>query len=154
MPESDAKHLVALLRGVSLRNRTGVLLLSPAWLGREADLAARLGISFEDHRGGILSRLSPGQRFLGIGWTDLISGYLDRLACGTSTDGGCTLVANVDVTLSSLRSIDRSRFWGTLREEYRPASSLLLTLPGQFQRLIPEDEYHLWASAQRLARWD
>ncbi len=154
MPESDAKRLVKLLQGPYLRNRTAVLLLSQAWLGRESDLAARLGISYADHHALLLHSLVPGQRFLGIGWTDLIGGHLDGLVRGTLADGDCILVANIDIALSSLRSEDRHSFWGSLREHYRPACGLLLVLPERCQRLIPEDEYERWVSAERLARWD
>ncbi len=154
MPEPDAKRLVALLQARYLRNRTGIMLLSQAWLGRESDLAARLGITYRDHRQLLLDSLAPGQRFLGIGWEDLVSTHLDSVARDAAVDGGCILVANIDVTLASLHVAERASFWSHLRELYKPACSLLLTLPNHYQRLIPEEEYQLWSSGERLASWD
>ena len=151
---SDATRLVAMLRGPYLHNRSGILLLPPSWLGREPESAARLGIYCEDHRQRVLSRLAPGQRYLGVDWTELISGDLDRLARDASPDGGCVLVANFDIMLSFLQSADRDRFWAFLREGFRPAWGLLLALPNMSQRLISDDERVEWASRGRLATWE
>lgn len=154
MSEESAVQLVEFLRGASLHNRIGILLLPPSWLGHEPEIATRLGISYADERGRVLDQLAPGQRYLGMGWKDFISKGLDGLARDARPDGDCVLVSNADLLLSSFETAHRSLFWSFVYESYRPTWGLLLALPGKTRRLMTERERFLWTSAGRLAIWE
>lgn len=154
MLDVPAMRLVTLLSRQALRNRTGILLLPPAWLGLEREVAARLGIGYADHRAWILSQIRPTQRKFGRNWMGLISTDLERLVGDARTDGGCVLIANLDILLCSLRAVDRQKFWRFLRERYLPTHGLLLALPKTSERLIGDDERTSWESAERLACWE
>ncbi len=154
MDETPAARLVSRLRGLSLRNRIGVLLLPPDWLGLERELAVRLGITYRDYRELALSRVTPDQKFLPTNWRGFISRDLDGLVREARPDGDCVMVANADLPISSLCQADRERLWSFLREIYKPAWGLLLTLPEASHRLITEDERRRWAIGQRLANWE
>lgn len=146
-----ASQLVGCLRGVSLKKRTGILVVPLPWLGRECEIATRLGISYEDERELVLNRLPPGQRFLGQSWKDVIAQDLDKLVCNSRLDGDCVLVANVDIIISSFLETDRNLFWKFLFDSYKPSKGVLLALPDNTQRLLTDTER--WTRAGRLANW-
>jgi hypothetical protein len=154
MSDISAVQLVEFLRGASLHNRSGILLLPPSWLGREPEIAMRLGISYADERERVLQQLTPGQRYLGMGWEDFISKGLEGLASDARPDGDCVLVANADLLLSSFETADRRLFWSFLYERYRPTWGVLLALPGETRRLMMETERSDWTSAGRLSIWE
>lgn len=154
MDETTAARVVRLLKGQAHRHRTGVLLLPLPWLSREREIAARLGITYADERELVLQRLAPGQRYLGIGWEELITSYLDSHVRGVAPVGGCVLVANLDLLVCSLPSTDRDRFWSFVRASYRPSWGLLMALPEDTRRLMTDEERSLWAIAERLAVWE
>ena len=153
MPEISATTLVRSLKGQTLRYRTGILLLPTPWLGREREVAARLGISYEDERERVLRHLAPSQRFLGVGWQDVIAQYLEDLIHDGRPEGDCILVANLDLLVCSFSTEDRRHFWRNLREIARPAWGLLLALPFETRRILTEEERLLWTSAGRVAIW-
>lgn len=153
MSDLLVSQLIGYLRGSSLRNRTGILLVPVSWLGREREIASRLGISFDDECERVLGQLTPGQRYLGQTWVDLAKD-LDNMIQNSRPDGHCLLVANFDIVLSSLGTADRSLFWNFLYASYKPPYGLLLTLPDEIQRLITEQELSTWTSTGRLAIWE
>lgn len=154
MSETSAEQLVESLRGASLHNRTCILLLPLPWLGREREIATRLEISYADEQERVLGQLDRGQKYLGMGWQDLIAKELTELACGVGPDGNCVLIANLDLLVSSFGAADRNLFWSFLRDSYRPTWGLLLALPDETRRLMTEGERSLWASTGRLAIWE
>ena len=78
MSDVSVSQLVGCLKGWTLHNRTGILLVSPSWLGREAEIATRLAISFEDEREWVLRQLAPGQQYLEQNWNYLIRYNMQR----------------------------------------------------------------------------
>lgn len=154
MDETSASRLVRRLARGEFYRRTAILELPPEWLGREAEVAARLGIDRADLPARILGQLRPGQRYLGLDADRLISRELGSLVDNTISIGPVILVANVDLMVSSLRVAERARFWETLRQAYRPLGGLLLTLPVANERLIPPPERERWIVEERLARWE
>ncbi len=139
-------------QGISLRNRIGILFLSLSWLNREADIASRLGISFEDENTWVLDKLSPGQRHLGRTWEDLINKDLSDMIKNSKLDGRCLLVANLDIILSSFTMADRSLFWSFLHQGFKPSCGILLALPIK-THLMTENELSVWSNSGRLAIW-
>lgn len=152
MSDQSASQLLRSLQGMSLRNRTGILFLSISWLNREADIASRLGISFEDENIWVLDKLAPGQRYLGRTWEDLINKDLSDMIKNSKLDGRCLLVANFDVILGSLRLADRSLFWSFLHESFKPSCGILITLPMK-THIMTENEQSAWNNSRRLAIW-
>jgi len=153
MRQISAIKLVDSLRGSTLRYRTGILLLPVPWLGREREVAARLGIAFQDERERVLRQMAPGQRFLGIGWQDVIAQHLEDLVRNGRPEGDCILIANLDLLVCSFSTEDRSHFWRNLREIVRPTWGLLLALPIETRRILTEEERLRWTSAGRVAIW-
>ncbi len=153
MSDLSASQLVGCLSGRSLRNRTGILLVPLSWLGREPEIASRLGISFNDERERVLGQLTSSQRYFGQTWKDLAED-LDSMIQNSRPDGRCILVANLDIVLSSLGTDDRSLLWSFLYENYKPSYGLLLTLPNEARRLIKEQELSTWTDTGRLAIWE
>jgi hypothetical protein len=154
MPNTPTARLVDQLQGDAYRNRTGILELPLTWLGREDELAARIGIGFSDIQASLLLNLSPDQRFLGADWRQLITRYFDPLTAGRPPNGGGIILANVDLLTSYLREGDREEFWRFLRQSYRPPWGLLLTLPAANQHLISSDERERWVATDRLVGWN
>lgn len=152
MLDLSVSQLVSDLQGMSLRNRTGILLLSLSWLEREPDIASRLGISFEDVDKWILGQLTPGQRYLGRTWKDLIAKDLSDMIKNSKLDGRCLLVANLDIILSSFTMADRSLFWSFLHQGFKPSCGILLALPIK-THLMTENELSVWSNSGRLAIW-
>ncbi len=154
MPETSSSRVLELLLHGDIRYRTGILEIAPSWLGREPEIAARLGIDFADLRERILSEVQPEQQQLDIDWRRLIDHDLGGLVANVLPTGGCILVANVDLFVSSLRAADREKFWSALREAYRHRWALLLALPATNRRLISPAERERWVVADRLAAWN
>jgi hypothetical protein len=150
---APARVLELLLHG-DIRYRTGILEIAPSWLGREPEIAARLGVDFADLRERVLREVQPDQQQLDINWRRLIDDDLGGLVANALPRGGCILVANLDLFVSSLRAADRERFWRALREAYRHRWALLLALPSTNRRLISPAERERWVVANRLAAWN
>ncbi len=154
MSSLSASQLVECLKGISLKNRTGILLLSLSWLGRESDIASHMGISFADERQWVLGQLKLGQRYLGQTWMGLITKDLDGMIRDSKLDGHCLLVANLDIILSSVGTANRSLFWSFIHKSYKPPCGVLLTLPSETRRIITDEELSVWAGTGRLAIWE
>lgn len=152
MSDQSVSQLLSSLQGISLRNRIGILFLSISWLNREADIASRLGISFEDENTWVLDKLSPGQRHLGRTWEDLINKDLSDMIKNSKLDGRCLLIANFDVILGSLLLAHRSLFWNFLHESFKPSCGILITLPMK-THIMTENEQAAWSNSKRLAIW-
>lgn len=150
----SAQCLVTRLGAIGLRHRSGLLCLPPHRLGREPEVAARLGVGYQDYRQWLLEQLAPGQRYLGFDWRQLIGHDLDGILSNAQPDRRCLLVSNFDLGVCALTAEDRQEFWTYLRESYRPAWGLLLALPHRSQRLIVDKELELWGADDRLAIWD
>ncbi len=123
-----------------------------SWLGRELEIASRLGISFGDEAKWLLGHLMPEQRFFSQNWEDLIAEDLKGMIGSSSLDGRCLLVSNFDIIISSLTAAERSLFWDFLHQIYRPPCGVLLTLPMK-TRLMSEKELSVWSNTGRLAIW-
>jgi hypothetical protein len=150
MSFSAAAPLVDTLRQRVLRMRTGVLLLEAALLGKEAELAARLGIAAVDVCSWMLRRIEPQQRFLGIRWEMLIND-LAAIAEDRALSGDCVLVYNMDVVLAAVLYDERLRFWNFLRSSFRPHRGIILALPQGAPHLFDSADRACWERDGRLA---
>lgn len=154
MQNTAARELVSLLTAHALRYSTGLLFLTLPWLGREQEIAARLGAGYVSYQEFLLRRLAPDQRYLALTWQQVIGEDLDTIVRGPSPDGSCVVVANADIVLSALRSEERHSFWENLREIFRPSRGLLLALPEDSRRLISSSERARWFQMGRAAIWE
>lgn len=151
MTAFDPPELARRLREGLVRLRTGVALLSPSWLGREEEVAARCGLESPlDLPTWVLERVPPGRTRLGLDWQVLVRDHLDVIAGASQPPGRCLLLANVDVLVAALRDEERRRLWGFLRETYRPQRGLMLCLPEPAAHLFPPDERAAWTAGERL----
>lgn len=145
--------LIESLRSARLQHRTGVVLLPPQHLGREATLAARLEIDAVDLRVWVLERLQPDQRWLDLTLHRFAWEYLRAIAA-EPRPGGCVLVANVDLFLAGLRTEQRRECWRYLFGALRPDRGLVLVLPDAAEHLFPANERRVWDEADRLVVLD
>lgn len=151
MNTTNPSELVALLRGRTLKVRTGLWLMPLPYLGKEEDEAARLGIDALDIRRPILAGLPAGARFTGLSVVSLVE-TLDGVA--QARDGSdCVLVYNLDLALARLRRQERLDVWQSLFHEfgYR-ARALVLAMPVNAEQLLPTSERMMaWRNDGRLA---
>ncbi len=151
MSEHAARSLVALLKGPALRCRTGILLLPLDQLGREPDVAARLGVDAVDYAEILRRAVAPGSQFAGISAEreeQLLSSLSD-----SPKHGPCLLVYNIDLALARMDTLERDRFWTNLFDNLpNRRRALLLTLPREARHLLPQGEsLEAWRSAGRTA---
>ena len=131
--------------------RTGILQLSEDWVGREAEVAVRLGAEYVSYQEWKVSQLQPMQSFLLLSAQRLID-ELDQL-CVQYTMRDTLLVSLLDLPLSQLPAAERTKFWQFMHGGFskRPRA-LLLALPEQAAAALPSDP-EAWVLAERVAVW-
>lgn len=152
MNTTNPSELVTLLRGRSLRVRTGLWLMPGRFLGKEEDEAARLGLDALDIRRPILASLPEGARFVGLNAASLVE-TLDSI--GQARSGSdCVLVYNLDLLLARLPRQERLEVWQSLYGAFgNRARALLLTMPASADNLLPTTEMlAAWRRDGRLAQ--
>lgn len=154
---ADPAALIRLLRGPALRCRTGILLLPLADLGREPDLAARLGIGCVDYARALANALPPGAVFVPLS-AETEESRLDALASDETGEAGggtdCLLVYNLDLALAKLDPAERARLWSNLQSRFpNRRRALLLALPDPATHLLPAtSDLAAWHETHRVAR--
>lgn len=148
---AEAEALVHLLGGGGAYVRTGVLLLPKPWLGREGEIAVRLGASHVGYQQWKLGQLAPAQSFLLLSAERLID-ELDQI-CLENRSRATLLVSLLGLPLTALRPDERSKFWHFMHGAFskRPCS-LLLALPEMASSALPSDPEQ-WQESGRLAHW-
>ncbi|GGO38479.1 hypothetical protein [Deinococcus humi] len=148
---AEAETLVKLLSSGGQYVRTGILLLPSEWLGREGEVAARLGISHVNYAGWKAAQLPAPQSFLLLS-ADRLLGELDEL-CLESHPHTTLLVSLLDLPLTRLHPAERSKFWQFFCGGFskRPRA-LLLALPEAATLALPA-EAEGWQTEGRLAAW-
>lgn len=151
MSSKTPSDVVALLRGPTLRVRTGLWLVPPACVGHEVQEAARLGLDANDARRPILDGVKEGQRFLGLDAQRVLA-VIDSLSHEAQlTD--CSLVYNLDLLLARLTLADRNHLWDLVFSAlpYRPRA-LFIAMPAGATSLLPkEHQLGAWRQEGRLA---
>ena len=135
---SEAQALVGRLSSGGMYVRTGILQLSEDWVGREAEVAVRLGAEYVSYQEWKVSQLQPMQSFLLLSAQRLID-ELDQL-CVQYTMRDTLLVSLLDLPLSQLPAAERTKFWQFMHGGFskRPRA-LLLALPEQAAAALPSD---------------
>lgn len=149
----DAAAVVARLSGGGLYVRTALLLLPPAWLRREAELAARLNLGHVHYPTWKIDQLESNQSFLMFSTERLVI-ELSRI-CTESHVHGTLLISGFDLPLSALAASERRKFWTSLHGAFvkRPRA-LMLTFPVGAEQILPdESDLTHWQSEGRLAHW-
>lgn len=151
-PTAEAREVVSRLNGGGLYTRTALLLLPRDWLGREGEVAVRLGAAHVNYQGWKVERLAPGQNFLMYSAGRLIE-ELDAM-CQEPHPYRTLLVSVFDLPLSALTPAERRAFWiflfGTFSKRPR---AVLLALP-QGAAVLPDDNgQEAWRAAGRLVHW-
>lgn len=152
MLDAAVVELVSLLRSPTLRSRTGILLLAPAQLGGEEELAARLNVEALNYVEVVKAEVPPGSRFLGAD-AGSEEERLDRIAMAAGKRD-CVLIYNVDLILAKLNHSARSRLWSYLRTTFPNRSrALILALPVTASLVQPDgEERESWERTGRIVR--
>lgn len=148
---ADAEALVHLLASGGLYVRTGLLLLPAHWLGREGEIAVRLGATHVNYQQWKANRLAEGQTFLLLSPERLIDD-LDQL-CLESHARTTLLISLLDLPLTALHPAERTRFWEFLHGTFSKRSRyLLLALPDTAIAALPAG-LRRWQAGGRVAHW-
>jgi len=144
-------EVVILLRSPLLRVRTGLWLMPNAYLGHEADEAARLLLEAVDLRLVWMKTLPGGTRFIGLTPERLLE-VLDEIL-GQPGESDCVLVYNFDLFLAYLKQSERKTVWdGLFSALPHRTRGVLIVLPQTARDLLPAPEQlDLWEREQRLA---
>lgn len=153
MTRVDLADLVQLLRGPTLRVRTGILLVPSASLGNEPELAARVGVEAVDWRARKLTRVGSDSRYLGLS-SETVMRDLQELVDDVDLGGNCLLIYDMDLILSALRYDERLRTWAALFSTFKQRRGLLFSLPARATNLLPVTERRAWEKDGRLAIWE
>lgn len=149
---SSADDVVRLLNGGGLYVRTALLLLPGSWLGREGDLAVKLGVTHVNYQRWKAQRIPPEQSFLLYSAERLVE-ELDAL-CREAHARSTLLVSVLDLPLSALPLTERRKFWHFIHAAFsKRARGLLLALP-EVAVVVPDEiDLESWRESGRLARW-
>ena len=122
-----------------LRCRTGIVLVPPADLPSIADFGARHGMDTIAYAEAILREMSSESQFASLS-VDAESERLRRIADNPS-GSPVLLIAQFDVALARLRTMDRDRLWQTvLTYLTQTRHGLLLAMPSTAHRLLPGEK--------------
>jgi hypothetical protein len=136
MASTIPNTLLNLLRGPSLRVRTGLWLLPPEDLDDAPNEAARVGIDTVDLREELLAALPPATQFVALSSRRLLD-LLDHVATQPAA-GGCTLVYNLDLLLARLTLSQRKEVWEFVSIGFvHRTSALLFVMPDTARSLLP-----------------
>ncbi len=133
------RELSDLVRQPGARTGVGVWLMPHNYLGREAEIAVRLGIEAMDAREAYLKSLPEGALFSGL---TRPSGYesLTRLLYDlthTTHQRDCLLMHTLDLLLLGLEVNERQRFWSeTLDGLPYPRTKLILAVPEKATEIL------------------
>ena len=151
--DAEPSEVVRLLNGGGLYVRTGLLLLPQKWLGREGELAVKLGVSHVNYQQWKTPQIQAGQSFL-MYTAERLADELDAL-CQQKHPRSTLLVSLLDLPLTALHPAERRKFWQFMYSAFgkRPRG-LLLTLPERTSVLPDETDLENWLESRRLARWN
>lgn len=150
---SLVRELVDRLLGGGLYTRTALLLLPHKWLGREAEVAARLGIGYINYQDWKSKELTEAHTFL-LYSSERLLNEIDDL-CSRNQPYSAVLLSSLDLPLSSLNLQHRHTFWEFLFAAFnkRPRA-LILALPEEAVDALPKGSaLDIWKSTGRLVRW-
>ncbi len=133
------RELRDLLRQPGARTGVGVWLMPRDYLGREAEVAVRLGVEALDAREAYLKSLPEGARFSGLtrpsGYEGLTRLLYDLTRVAHQRD--CLLVHTLDLLLLGLEVDERQRFWSDTLETFPyPRTKLILAVPEKATEIL------------------
>jgi len=138
MEYSTPQDLISLLRKPVLRVRTGLLLVTLDYLGKERDLAARFGVEAIDINKLWLQIIPQGSNYSGLdpqSLKELLSGI-----SGLSYKYRCLMIYNFDLVFSCLKYNDRNHVWNYIFNSMpNRRNSLLILIQDAATDLIPTD---------------
>lgn len=146
------QELAARLSGGGMYTRTAILLLPHGWVGREDEVAVRLGMGYVDYRAWKLSHLHESQTFL-LYSADRLIAELDDVSA-ESHPFGSLLISLLDLPLSALAPDQRQTFWNFLFGAFsKRLRALLVALPEEANNVLPAHTADTWREAERLVSW-
>ena len=148
--------MVNMLRNRELRCRTALLMIPLSLMGKEAQIAAQLGIDHVDYRQYLLDHLPAGGEFLGLS-ANKIFGDLDAISNAMS-GMDCVLLSNLDLAVAGIPAIDRTsllkeRLFNQLCYRRR---GLLIVMPDtgpDVGALLDQELKQYWMDHDRLVKW-
>lgn len=151
----DPPELVRRLQSEEFRCRTGILLVPQTHIGREAEIAVRLNVQYEDLTNRLLQTVPPGSGYLNLTLESLFD-QLDDIA-NSSAGMGCVLVAQIDVAVMKLNSHERARLWRDLLTNFpHRRKAMVIGIPGCMDGIRVLQEQSImeeWVHAERMAIW-
>lgn len=151
----NPRQLISTLRSRSLRSRTGVLGLPQVMFGREAEIAAILGLELMDYRERIIAHAPIESQYVSVTLTGLVED-LSSIA-NAKTGESCLLISEFDLAVMKLRSNERQILWTTLFSNFpHKTRALVLCVPncneGRF--IFPDTiSNRMWRESERYADW-
>jgi len=132
------------------RLRTGLLLISPAHLGRVAEIASCLLATPEDIAQMALEHLPPGARYASLRATR-INMWLHEIS-QKETGQRRALVVNLDLLLAGVSEGERRQVWTSLKDSMpHRRRVVIIAMPEGAKPLLPQVED--WQAAERCALW-
>jgi hypothetical protein len=140
MELNSVKQQIAYLSRGDLRDRIGLWLVPSEFLGKEEEIAARLGADAIDIREILKTQLPKGTNFVGLWKSDgdqIIYQTLDVISQNTGRME-CVLGYNLDLLLAGLTHKSKKNFWSWLfiGFPHRPRA-VLLTVNKDAVDLLP-----------------
>lgn len=147
---SSPEQVMQLLR--SGYTRTALLLVPQRTLGREGELAVRLGIGHVDYQCWKMTSLDPNQKYLMYSAERFLS-ELDEL-CTEHNVYSTVLVSKMDLPLAAVSPDQRRAFWSFLLTTFnkRPRALLLALSHEAAELLLDDTTLSAWLRSGRLAR--
>lgn len=151
MTDTTPHDVIQLVRGSQLHCRTAILLLNKHHLGKEISLATQFNLDPVNYAEWRLSKVEPGQRYLGLSKESLVQ-ELDEI-CQLPTPTNALLLYNFDIALAYLPYLDRPYVWNFLRDSFRKRPrALIIAIPAQADHLLPDEAARvIWHLGRRIA---
>ena len=144
--------LVTYLRSLSLRSRTGILLLQPLHFGKEQTIAVQLGVEALDYADYLHETLPEKTAYANV--TAVTEEARLYNIAQRLTGNEVVFIYNFDLVLSKLPFDERTRLWNNLLDRFaKSAKALLIAVPEAATHLLPpRTDYSLWEESNRIAK--
>lgn len=150
MAKTDPASLVNFLRSKTSRTRVGLWRSPLDQIGKEAEIAAHLGIEALDISKYYLSGLASGAEFARLSSAKVIQ-TLDKVASSNGKKD-CVLIYNLDLLLAGIKVDERQQVWQNLFNHFpnRPRAIIIFISENASLLLPTENLLEKWQGESRL----
>lgn len=150
MAQAEAADLVSFLRRRISRTNIGIWRIPLNWIGRESEIAFRLGIEALDASSYYRSKLDPRTEFARLSASSIFE-MLNSIASAVGSSD-CVLVYNFDLLIAGVKEEERQQVWQDLYNRFpNRERAFMIAIPETAIRLLPPD--HLlekWQADSRI----